>query len=222
MTAERFAQILAVLCLVIVAVMAGKPSYTNASRPVRGIADPGIALQTAQSIDDIDAILSDAPSADREVMRIKQYIDFAFIAAYGALSVVMAWAIRRRRRWIALGVVIFTVGAALFDVRENLAILRLLPLPLSETMRPAIEAIRTPSLMKWSLACVALGLLSIAFTTARRWHLRAVGLLDLVAGGVTFWGLSHNEWLPWAAVLLSLGLLLSAATLKLLTHESAS
>ena len=95
-SAERAAQILAVLCLVILAVMAGKPSFTNASQPVRGIADPGIALQTARGIDEIDAILSDAPSADREIMRIKQYIDFAFIAAYAALSVVMARAMWRR------------------------------------------------------------------------------------------------------------------------------
>src|SRR5258705_8868391 len=104
MKPERLAQILAALCLVIVAVMAGKPSFTNASQPVRGIADPGIALQTVRGIDEIDAILSDAPSADREVMRIKQYIDFALIAAYAAIAVVIAWATRRRQRWVALGI----------------------------------------------------------------------------------------------------------------------
>ena len=86
MTAGRLAQILAVLCFVILAVLAGKPHFTNASQPVRGIADPGIALQTVRSVSEVDDILSDTPSADREVMRIKQYIDFAFIAAYAALS----------------------------------------------------------------------------------------------------------------------------------------
>src|SRR5437016_3589027 len=125
MTAERLAQILAVWCLVIIAVMAGKPAFTNASQPVRGITDPGIALQTARSVDEIDNILSDAPSADREVMRLKQYIDFAFIASYAALAVVMAWAMRRRMRCTALALTTFTLIAATFDVLENRAILRL-------------------------------------------------------------------------------------------------
>src|SRR5258708_25627818 len=101
MNPERLAQILAALCLVIAAVMAGKPSFTNASQPVRGITDPGIALQTARNVEEVDDILSDAPSADREVMRLKQYIDFAFIATYAALSLVIAWALRRRMRSIA-------------------------------------------------------------------------------------------------------------------------
>lgn len=222
MTAERLAQILAVLGLVILAVMAGKPSFTNASQPVRRIADPGIALQTARSIEEIDAILSDSPSADREVMRIKQYIDFAFIAVYAALSGVMAWVVWRRQRWMALGIVAFALGAAAFDVAENLAILRLLPLSLSETTSAAMQAIRSASLIKWPLAGGALALLSIVFVPSRHWYLRALGLLDLAAGGLTFLGVFHNEWLPWAGAMISLGLILSAGTLKLLTHESAS
>lgn len=222
MTAERLAQILAVLCLVILAVMAGRPSFTNASQPVRGIADPGIALQTVRGVDEIDAILSDAPSPDREVMRFKQYIDFAFIGTYAALSVVMAWAIWKRRRWIALGIVAFTLGAAACDVAENLAILRLLPLPLSETTHTATQAIRVPSLAKWSLVSCVLLMLAVLFAAARRWYLRALALLNGVTGILTGWGVLHNEWLPWAAALLSLGLILSAGTLKLLTHESTS
>lgn len=222
MTAERLAQILAVLCLVIVAVMAGKPSFTNASQPVRGIADPGIALQTARGIDEIDAILSDTPSADREVMRIKQYIDFAFIATYAIMSLVMAWALRKRQRWVALGVSALTLAAAVFDAAENLAILRLIPLPLSETTGDAINAIRTPGIVKWSLVSGAVVLVSIFFLQSRRWYLRALGLLDLAAGGLTFLGVFHNEWLPWAGAMISIGLILSAGTLKLLTHESAS
>lgn len=222
MIAERLAQFLAVLCLVILAVMAGKPSFTNASQPVRAIADPAIALQTVRNVDELDAILSDAPSADREVMRIKQYIDFAFIVIYAALSVVMAWAMRQRHRWVAPGVALFTLAAAASDTSENLAILRLLPQSLSETTPAALAAIRTPSLIKWSLVSFALVLLSLFFLNARRWYLRALGGLDIAAGVLTCWGVWHNEWLPWAGALISLGLLLSAATLKLLTNESAA
>lgn len=222
MAPGRLAQILAVLCLVILAVMAGKPHFTNASQPVRGISDPGIALQTVRGVAEIDGILSDAPSADREVMRIKQYIDFAFIAAYAALSVVIAWTMWRRSRWLGLGVAVVTIAAAAFDLAENLAILRLLPLPISETTPAALAAIRIPSLAKWSLISAAPVLLSACLLTARRWYLRALGVWDVAAGALTCWGVTHNEWLPWAAALLMPGLLLSAATLKLLTHESAS
>ncbi len=221
MSAERLSQVLAVVCVVILAVMAGKPSFTNASQPVRGIADPGIALQTARGIDELDAILSDSPSADREVMRIKQYIDFAFIATYAAISLVIAWAMRRRH-WVALGVAGIALAAAAFDVAENLAILRLLPLPLSETTPAAIQAIRMPSMAKWSLVACALVLLAALFLRARRWYLRALGVLEFVAGGLACWGVLHNEWLPWAGAMISFGLILSAGTLKLLTHESTS
>ena len=107
-------------------------------------------------------------------------------------------------------------------MREDLAILRLLPLGLSETTAAAIDAIRAASFIKWPLVSLALALLSIFFLTARRWYLRALGVVDIAAGALTCWGIFHNEWLPVAGGLISGGLVLSAATLKLLTHESAA
>jgi len=221
-TPERLAQALAVLCLMIIILMAGKPAFTNASLPVRGIHDPGIALQVARNVDEVDSILGEAPSADREVMRLKQYVDFAFIAAYVSLAVVMCWVLARRMRLAAIALLGCTIAAGTFDILENLAILRLLPLELSQTTQPVIEAIRAPSAFKWSLISVALVLLSIFFFDSRRWYLRLLGVVDLAAGALTCFGVFHNEWLPWAGALLSGGLLLSAATLNLLTHESAA
>jgi hypothetical protein len=219
---ERLAQALAVLCLAIVILMAGKPAFTNASLPVRGIHDPGIALQVARNVDEVDSILGEAPSADREVMRLKQYLDFAFIAAYVSLAVVMAWVLARRMPLAAVALLVCTAAAAIFDILENLAILRLLPLELSQTTQPVIDAIRVPSAVKWSLISLALVLLSIFFFESRRWYLRVLGMFDLAAGALTCVGVFHNEWLPWAGALLSGGLLLSAATLNLLAHESAA
>jgi len=221
-TPERWAQILGVLCLVILILLAGKPAFTNASEPVRGIHDPGIALQVAHNVDEVDAILGPAPSPDREVMRLKQYLDFAFIAAYAALALVIAWAMRRRMRCYAIALVVFTLLTAFYDLRENLAILRLLPLSLSETTPLAIRAIRSASFVKWSLVSMALLLLGLFFLESRRWYLITLGLLDIAAGALACFGVFHNEWLPWAGALLSAGLVLSAATLKLLTHEPAS
>jgi CHASE2 domain-containing sensor protein len=97
-----------------------------------------------------------------------------------------------------------------------------LPLDLAETSQPMIDSIRRASLAKWTLIALALALLSIFFFRSRRWYLRVLAALDLAAGALACYGVFHNEWLPWAAGLLSAGLVLSAATLKLLTHESAS
>ena len=90
---ERAARILAVLCLIVVVLLNGRPYFTTFSIPPRGIRDPHVALQMVRSVAEVDAILGDAPSPDREAMRMKQYIDFAFIAFYAALFVVISIAL---------------------------------------------------------------------------------------------------------------------------------
>ena len=48
-------------------VLAGRPSFTNASLPVRGVADPVVALQMARDARDVEAIdlvLSDEVDED--------------------------------------------------------------------------------------------------------------------------------------------------------------
>src|SRR5712691_13055416 len=67
--------------------LTGKPSYTNASRPPRFNAD--LAMQFARDVDEVGLILGDAPSPDREVMRVKLFIDYGFIASYSALFVTL-------------------------------------------------------------------------------------------------------------------------------------
>ena len=218
---ERIAQALAVLCLVILIVLGGKPDFTNASQPVRGIHDPGIALQVARNVEEVDAILGPAPSADREAMRLKQYIDFAFIATYVGIALAIAASVKRMRP-VAVALLLCVLAAGVFDCMENLAILRLLPVNLTDTSQSMIDAIARPSRVKWLLTSLALILLSIFFFRSRRWYLRLLAAWDLGAGGLTCFGVFHNDWLPWAAGLLSAGLILSAATLNLLTHESAS
>ena len=90
--------------MVFLVVLAGRPSFTNASLPVRGVADPVVALQMARSAGDVEAVLGDAPSPDREVMRVKQYVDFGLIAGYFGLALVIAvalrWSGRGRMAWL--------------------------------------------------------------------------------------------------------------------------
>ena len=125
-----------------------------------------LALQFARSVEEVDWILGDAPSPDREVMRIKQYVDFAFIGAYCALFATLALMVVRMGGWkqaagIAAG--ICGIATGVFDVLENRAILKIVDVPLRFTTPAMLNAIRGASTAKWSLAAATLILLSSYF-----------------------------------------------------------
>jgi hypothetical protein len=214
---ERVTQALAVLCLAILAVLAGKPSFTNASQPPRGIRDPMIALQMARDVAEVDAILGESPGPDREAMRLKQYIDFAFIASYVALLGAMGAALAKRSRWGWL-VAVSGVAMGVPDVFENLAILRLLPVDLSGTTQAMIDAIRQASVVKWSCASAAMVVLALVYLDARP-GARVVGAVNFGAGALICWGLADNSMLVWGGGAMAAGVLASAATLKSVTYE---
>lgn len=225
---ERGALALAALSLALIGVLAGRPSFTNASHPPRGISDASVALQMARDVDDVDAILGDAPSPDREVMRVKQYVNFGFIVCYAGLYLVMSAAARRRAActsWsgpLAIAVALAALAAASFDAMDSLAILRLVDVDLSHTTQAMLDSLRHESLAKWALASLAIALLSGFFLGGKRWSIRAVGLLNLTAGAVGWWGLFDNAFLVWAVALMAAGLMLNAVALRFLTYESSA
>ena len=150
----------------------GRPSFTNASRPPR-FGDPMLALQFVRDVQDVDWILGDAPSPDREVMRVKQYIDFAFITSYAALCATLGAAAARKggwRRTAGITAAVCGVSAGVFDILENRAILKLLDVPLRATTPAMIDAIREPSAAKWILAGVTVMLLIVSFIRPLRHH----------------------------------------------------
>ena len=221
-TQQRIARALAAWCLVFLVVLAGQPSFTNASLPVRGVADPVVALQMARNTDEVEAILGDAPSADREVMRVKQYVDFALIAGYFALAVVIAAALKRSgRNWIAFMLNFLAIVAASLDVRENLATLRVVNLNLNQLTPAMLDSLRFTSIAKWIALTAAMTLLAIVAVVGRRWYPRAAGFLSLAGAAFTAAGLFYHALLPWGGLLMILGLLLTAVTLKELTYKSA-
>src|SRR5271166_343759 len=130
---QRWTGYLAVLNLAMIAILMGRPSFSNASRPVRGISSPVLAMEVARDVTDIDAILSDAPSADREAMRIKQFPDFGFIGAYGALFVLGGMMLAGEGRAIAIAAAVLGVAAAICNVIENIGILRIVNTNLART-----------------------------------------------------------------------------------------
>jgi hypothetical protein len=187
----------AVLNVAMIALLSGRPSFSNASRPVRGISNPILAMEVVRNVAEVDAILSDAPSPDREVMRIKQYADFGFIASYAGLFVLMSILLVREGPAIAISAAVAGIAAAICDVIENLGILRIVDVDLSHTTQAMIDAIRYPSLIKWTLASLALGLLGILAVRTRRPGLRVVGALDLLAAILGLYGLYDNRFLQW-------------------------
>jgi hypothetical protein len=162
---ERLAVLLAMLTAAAFLLLLGKPSFTNASTPPR-FGDPMLALQFARDVQDVDWILGDAPSPDREVMRVKQYVDFGFITCYTALALALSLLAIRKGGWRQMAGItagICGLAAGVFDVLENRAILKLLDVPLRATTPAMIQAIRGPSTTKWVLAGVTVVLLSVSF-----------------------------------------------------------
>jgi hypothetical protein len=206
-------------CVVFLVVLAGRPSFTNASLPVRGVADPVVALQMARDADDVEAVLSEAPSPDREVMRVKQYVDFGLIAGYLGLGMVVGVALRGRVGLLLAGL---TIVAAVLDVRENLGTLRVVNLSLGRVNSGMLNALRVNSIIKWVVLAAAITLLASAIIARKQWYLRMAGGLCLAGAAVTVAGLFYNSILVWGGLLMVIGLLLTAARLKVITHESAS
>ena len=158
-------------------------SFSNTSIPPRGIRDNVVALQVARNVREIDSILGDTPSPDREAMRLKQKLDFVFIMCYSALYLGLAMLFFSRARLIALTAAFAGIGAAVFDVRENLAILSIIDVPLNQTTQAMVDAIRSAGLTKWLLAFFTTALFAALFLRSRRKMWRAIGLVDLLAAG---------------------------------------
>ena len=150
-TLAQIARALAAWCAVFLVVFAGRPSFTNASLPVRGVSDPVVALESARTPDEIELILGEAPSADREVMRIKMYVDFAVLGGYLALALVIAAVLERSgRRRLAPLLTLLAILAGAQNFRGNLQTLRIVNLHLNEITPALLNALRFTSITKWS------------------------------------------------------------------------
>jgi hypothetical protein len=205
---ERTIGVLALLNILMIGVLLGHSWFSNASLPPRGISDPIVALEVARNVDEVDAVLGDAPSPDRETMRLKQYVDFGFIGCYAALFLALGRLLSRTLppeapRWVrpvAIAAVVCGIAAAGFDVMENLAILRLLDVDLRHTTQAMVDAIRLPGIAKWSLTFVALALLSSGFLSRRGWMIRLVGAAEGITAAMGFFGLYDNAALVWVGI----------------------
>jgi hypothetical protein len=121
-----------------------------------------IEVETVANREDLRLVLDDAPSQDRETMRLKVRVDFAFVAAYVTLLVALGLVHARAGGWrqfAGVALALCGLGVGVFDVLENLAILDILDVPISSTSDTMLAAIREPSRIKWSLVALCSALL---------------------------------------------------------------
>jgi hypothetical protein len=152
---------------------------------------------------EVNAIVGGPGHRDRSVMRYQQHLDFAFIVAYWFLFLLVGVLLGRRRFPLAKALAFFSVAcatlAAILDVRENLAILKVLkasPAPGNDALAQAVRASAVP---KWALLFVAMALLSFAFLGRKDWRSRSSlilmlpGLLFLLTSAVGLLSLLTRE-----------------------------
>ncbi len=227
---QKLARGLAIYCGAVLIIYGWKPVFTNASQPVRGITDPVIALQMSRNLNEVDAVLGDSPSPDREVMRIKQYLDFAFIPGYVALALVLGQALAGvgKCRTLARAAQVMALIAGLLDALENFLTIRLLNLPLAELDPLLLRRTQLSSLTKWACLAAAITLFAITLIgstpigSTKMLHHRMTAFLALAGALLTAFGLFENVFLLWGGLIMISTLLLMAATLKIPAHESVT
>lgn len=222
---ERVAGFSALACLVISILLLGKPAFSNASLPVRGITDPVIAIQAAHSTMDVDYVLGEAPSPDREVMRVKERIGFASLAAYLILFLALSALLLRSGalgRMLAPAAIVLALAAAGFGAAGNLSVLRLLDVNLFETTGKMINAIRSAAFAYWMLDSLTRLLLSLYFFRTPKLLWRLTGVLFAIAALMQFYGLRDGQYLVLASLPSGLALLLIAVIMLFPRRRNAS
>ena len=163
------------------------PHHPNVARPI-------LALELAHTWAELSILLA----IDRSPYWWNTRIDFAFLAAYTALFTLLAFQVARGHwRWALAGL---ALAAGLADLKENLAILRVLPRESFEN--EMAQAIRQWSLAKWGLLGVTWVALGVA--QYRAW---VPGALYAVAGALTLWGCLDHRWIEIAMGPLAVALL---------------
>jgi hypothetical protein len=177
-----------------------------------------IAMEFLQTPEQLPVILgreanNSINSQNRLAMRAEMGRDFVFIACYGLLYVAVSLLFARRRSpwavYLACVAGVCGVGAALFDIRENLAILNVLnALDLNQLVdQQAVNAIHTAAILKWELSFVTAGLLALTFYGLDDW-LSLIGYALTLTAVIGFAGLLYLPLLPWAFVPMIIGLIL--------------
>jgi len=103
-------------------------------------------------------------------------------------------------------------ASAAFNVAANLAVLRVLDVPLFETTGAMINSIRSAAFASWALAGITVALLSAYFFRFPQKRMRAIGILLLITALMQLYGLRDGQFLVLASVPAALALVGIAVT----------
>jgi hypothetical protein len=145
------------------------------------LASPLLAMELLGSQQNVSAIVGAPDEAynNRAGMVRLIRLDFGFIPAYGLLLVlagVLTFREGGRRKWAGTALVSLGIAAPVFDVLENLSILRIL--------QGAGAAPRTVSLVKWALVFLAMAAIGFAFLAPKLPALRRT--IGFLAAGLSW------------------------------------
>jgi hypothetical protein len=202
---------LLVLSGAIVMVVVGGIQFSPSMLPADktgGFSRPVMALEFVETTEQAHVILD--PN-NREPMRRQIYLDFGWILFYGLLYLaVSVLLVRRNCPWafyLAAVAAVAGVGAAAFDVIENLGMLRIVNEPAITQAALAQLHIRDAATVKWTLTFVALAILAVTFYGLNR-TLTRIGFLFSLTALAGFVGLWHKPWLGLVPLPMLLGLVL--------------
>ncbi len=167
-----------------------------------------MAMEFVDTVESANLIMGPVGSRNRQVMQKVIGIDFIWIASYALLFVMIGWLLCRRKcpwaSYLATVAVISGLASAIFDIRENRAILNVLNNPPTQTM---INSVRDAALIKWTLAFVAMAILAIAFYALSR-KASWIGLAFSLTAALGLAGLWHYPWIALSTFPMLAGLLI--------------
>jgi hypothetical protein len=172
----------------------------KASGLLSGYSNPVLALELAASGDEIDAINRSENGKATEFIKKQLSKDFGYIVIYvvffSCLALLLTELVTDRSKYLSLGAVACAVMAGVFDVIENLGMLKATSTPVGAATDSLANSIRYPSLTKWALIFVFCLLVGLTLLRLPGWLL-----------------------IPGAAFLLAALLGLSGVTLNLLRRK---
>jgi hypothetical protein len=160
-----------------------------------GYTNPVLALELAGSGPEIDAINRYEGGKATEFIKRHLPKDFGYIAVYvvffSCLALLLAELASAWSKYLSLGAVACAVMSGVFDVIENLGMLKATATPAGTATDTLANSIRYPSLTKWALLFVFSLLVGLSLSGLRGWFLLP-GLAFLIAALLGLSGVTLN------------------------------
>lgn len=193
--------------------------------PEWGFVNPIVALELANTTDEVAGIVGKADSENRKTARNGIKWDFVLIAAYWLLLVSLSVLLVQRDlsfgAWFAVLAAVCVTAAAQMDFLENLRLYTLLDTPPDELEVQAVHDVRDAARLKFGLIFVAAASLSPVFLWRTDWWLFGIGVLFVLSAAVGLLGLwQYRAAVDWAFLLTILGVLAIAVAFNRVPRES--